>query len=100
MARQIFGNSNSDYTKMKVLDSATEHKFADNEKCLAKEEEQRTRRQENIDHMQLWSADQDISFNKDKVHGMHFGPSNVHQELTRVGPSQSRESKKKRTLVC
>ena len=49
------GNSTNDNTKMKGLDSATEHKFADAEKRLrlSKEEDQRTLMQENIDKMQL-----------------------------------------------
>ena len=47
---------------------------------LAREEEQRTRMQENIDEMQLWCSDQDISLNREKVHVMHFGESNPHQE--------------------
>ena len=63
---------------MKEADSASEHKFADEEKRLrlAREKEQRTRMQENIDEMQLWCSDQDMSLNREKVHVMHFGESN------------------------
>jgi hypothetical protein len=79
---KIFGNTTNTDTKMKDIDHATEHKFADDEKRLrlAKEEEQRVRMKENIDKMQLWCVDSDMSLNRDKVHTIHFGDTNMEQE--------------------
>jgi len=79
---KIYGNSTNEMVKRTPEDRAREFKFADDEKRVrvVREQEQRTRMQDDIDAMQLWCNKWDMTLNIDKVHVMHFGARNTRQE--------------------